>query len=112
MIGSRLNLSWGPLDGRCVSSDQKLKKGDDMVVRELKRSSLGMDEDWVGNNAAFRCPVPGCGKVFIVNATKIHHGDPKSGKPGERKCPNCGKSIARIVGGKKSGGKASIERPD
>ena len=73
-----------------------------MPIKELNPHHLGLDEDWEGNNAAFRCPV--CTKVFIVNSTEMHHG--------ERKCPDCQKSTARITGGRKSGGKASIEWPD
>lgn len=74
-----------------------------MLIKELDPRHLGMDEDWEGNNAAFRCPI--CRKVFIVNSTEMHHG--------ERKCPKCGKSVARITGGRKQKGKkASIEWPD
>jgi len=73
-----------------------------MPIKELDPHRLGMDEDWEGNNAAFRCPI--CGKVFIVNSTRMHHG--------ERNCPNCRKSIARITGGRKQGAKATIEWPD
>ena len=32
-----------------------------MPIKELDPHRLGMDEDWEGNNAAFRCPI--CGKV-------------------------------------------------
>ena len=77
-----------------------------MAIRNLDPYHLGIDEDWEGNNAAFRCPV--CGKVFIVNSTRMHNG--------QRKCPGCRKSIARITGGpaagKRGGAKASIEWPD
>ena len=70
-----------------------------MALRQLDPNRLGLDEDWEGNNAAFRCPH--CGKVFIVSAP-IHRG--------ERKCPNCGMSTGRCdINGKKSGGKASFE---
>lgn len=44
-----------------------------MPIKELDPHHLGMDEDWEGNNAAFRCPI--CGKVFIVNSTRMHHGE-------------------------------------
>jgi hypothetical protein len=59
-------------------------------------------EDWEGNNIAFACPEPGCGKVFIVSEQM--HG-------GERKCPTSGKSKGMVKGGKKSGGTASITWP-
>jgi len=73
-----------------------------MPIKELSSHQLGMNEDWEGNNAAFRCPL--CDKVFIVNSTRMHHG--------QRRCPNCRKSIARITGGRKAEGKATIEWPD
>lgn len=44
-----------------------------MRIRVLDPNALGHDEDWEGNNAAFRCPV--CAKVFIVNSTRMHGGD-------------------------------------
>ena len=69
-----------------------------MPVRTLDPAALGKMEDWEGNNAAFACP--SCAKVFIVSE-RIHNG--------ERKCPECGQSTARIEGGRKSGGTASIE---
>lgn len=80
--------------------------GGAITRRTLDPERLGQDEDWEGNNAAFRCPV--CQKVFIVSG-QLHKDD--NGKKGYRKCPNpgCGKSIARITGGRKSGGSASIE---
>ena len=55
---------------------------------------------WVGNNAAFACPM--CGSVFIVSG-HVHPVIPK--KPGVREgkfhCPNpdCGKSLAYVKGG-------------
>lgn len=72
-----------------------------MPTRKLDSDHLGDDEDWEGNNAAFRCPL--CGKVFLVSGSRVHRG--------ERRCPKCGKSIARISakGGRLSGGTASIE---
>jgi Zn finger protein HypA/HybF involved in hydrogenase expression len=70
-----------------------------MPTKELDPYDLGMDEDWEGNNVAFRCP--SCTKVFLVNSTRMHNG--------ERKCPHCKKSTARITGGRKLGAKASIE---
>ncbi len=68
-----------------------------MTSRTLDPNNLGHNEDWDGNNAAFACPV--CQKVFIVSGY-MHEG--------ERACPNCEKSTARIKGGKNSGGSASI----
>ena len=76
-----------------------------MPIKELKPDALSHDEDWEGNNAAFKCPV--CGKVFIVSDTRMHLGP--EGEKGYRKCPSCGKSIGRVSGGRKSGGSASIE---
>ncbi len=77
-----------------------------MPTKILDQDNLGMDEDWVGNNAAFRCPH--CGKVFLVSGTRIHGGDKT--RPSSRKCPNCGKSTGRCtILGKPSGGSASLE---
>jgi predicted RNA-binding Zn-ribbon protein involved in translation (DUF1610 family) len=73
-----------------------------MPTKVLDPNNLGIDEDWEGNNAAFRCPH--CGKVFIVSGTRVHGG--------ARKCPNpnCGKSTGRCdIKGRKSGGTASLE---
>ena len=72
-----------------------------MPTRQLDPHNLCHHEDWEGNNVAFMCPC--CGKVFIVSASRVHRG--------LRKCPNCGKSTGRCTGpgGRKSGGKASIE---
>ena len=69
-----------------------------MPDRELDPSSLGLGEDWEGNNAAFTCPH--CRKVFIVSGV-IHSG--------VRQCPGCGKSTGRCEAkGKNRGGKASL----
>jgi predicted RNA-binding Zn-ribbon protein involved in translation (DUF1610 family) len=76
-----------------------------MPIRNLDPDKLGHSEDWEGNNAAFACPA--CGKVFIVS-DMLHHGP----GGGDRECPNCGKSVARVKGGRKSGGTASIEWQD
>ena len=72
-----------------------------MPKRDLDPNHLGQDDDWEGNNAAFKCPH--CGKVYIVSGSLVHGG--------ERQCPSCSKSIGRISakGGRKSGGTASIE---
>lgn len=76
-----------------------------MPIKELNPEDLGQDEDWEGNNAAFKCPV--CQKVFIASDTRMHIGPNK--EKGYRKCPSCGKSVGRVSGGRKSGGAASIE---
>lgn len=76
-----------------------------MPSRCLDPDNLGKDEDWEGNNAAFTCPA--CGKVFIVSDTRMHLGP--QGQKGVRSCPECGKSIGRVKGGRKSGGSADIE---
>ncbi len=76
-----------------------------MPIKQLNPDQLGPDEDWEGNNAAFRCP--SCQKVFIVSNTRMHMGP--RGEKGYRKCPNCEKSVGRVTGGRKSGGSASIE---
>jgi len=67
---------------------------------EHDRERDGLDADWYGNNAAFRCPY--CHKVFIVSGYLEN---------GERPClnPNCGRSIGRCIGGRESGGTASLE---
>lgn len=76
-----------------------------MPIKKLNPMNIDIDEDWEGNNAAFKCPQ--CGNIYIVSCTRMHVGP--DGEKGYRKCPNCGKSIARVSGGKKSGGEASIE---
>ena len=48
------------------------------------------DEELYGNNAAFTCPK--CGRVFIVSALLNETGGPR----GERKCPGCRLSVARL----------------
>jgi hypothetical protein len=40
-----------------------------MQSRSIKIGAFQKDEDWHGNNAAFACPLPDCGKVFIVSVT-------------------------------------------
>jgi predicted RNA-binding Zn-ribbon protein involved in translation (DUF1610 family) len=76
-----------------------------MPARHLNPNGLAANEDWEGNNAAFTCPL--CSKVFIVtdNPVVAASHDAK----GVRRCPQCGKSIGRVSGGKLSGGTASIE---
>ena len=56
-------------------------------------------EDWIGNNAAFRCDA--CKRVYVVSG-HLH----KNG----RLCPFCEGTIAHVEGrGRESGGKAWIE---
>src|SRR5688500_6734464 len=83
-------------------------KGEHMPIKKLKPDAdhFGIDEDWQGNNAAFRCPIRE--QVFILSEI-IHYGP--DGK-GYRRCPNCEKCIACAKVGRKSGGEASIEWPD
>jgi Zn finger protein HypA/HybF involved in hydrogenase expression len=70
-----------------------------MPIKELDPNNLGIDDDWEGNEAAFRCHH--CGKVFIVSGARIHGG--------ERKCPECKKSTGRCdIKGRKSGGISSL----
>ena len=76
-----------------------------MPIRYLDPQNLGDDEDWEGNHADFRCPK--CSEVFIVSHTRMHIGP--DNLRGYRECPKCGNSIGRVVGGRKSGGKASLE---
>ena len=76
-----------------------------MPIKNLIPDDLKQDEDWEGNNAAFKCPV--CQKVFIVSDTRMHIGPDK--EKGYRKCPACGKSVGHISGGRNPGGTASIE---
>ena len=76
-----------------------------MPTKTLMPGDLGQDEDWEGNNAAFKCPL--CQKIFIVSDTRMHVSP--EGEKGYRKCPSCGKSIGRVTGGRKSEGTASIE---
>ena len=69
-----------------------------MPTKNLDPNNLSKCEDWEGNNASFKCPH--CNKVFIVS--KLIH-------KGVRDCPECGQSIGKCNGGKKSGGTASLE---
>ncbi|MFO7607045.1 MAG: hypothetical protein R6W72_12190 [Desulfurivibrionaceae bacterium] len=71
-----------------------------MDTRILTPDKLEKDIDWEGNNVAFTCPVPDCGKVFIVSGM-IHRG--------ERKCPACQKSTGYVENGRLQGGKAYIQ---
>ena len=67
-----------------------------MPIRNLDKNNFDNGEDWVGNNAAFTCPL--CGKVFLVSGL-LHQ---RSG----RDCPSCTKSTGRVS---KDGQTASIE---
>jgi hypothetical protein len=70
-----------------------------MPIKQLDPNNLGRDEDWVGNNAAFKCPH--CDKVFLVSAL-IHRGN--------RRCPECNRSTGKCDSkGKAKGGAASLE---
>lgn len=72
-----------------------------MPLRHLDPNGPGQNEDWEGNNAAFRCPV--CRKVFLVSEHLHGNG---------RQCPGCQKSTGRVRGGRKSHGQATLEWPD
>ena len=76
-----------------------------MPSRNLDPNNLPHDEDWEGNNAAFKCP--SCEEVFIVSNTRMHVGP--NGEKGFRRCPTCGNSTGHVTGGRKSGGTAWIE---
>jgi transcription elongation factor Elf1 len=73
-----------------------------MPTRSIRLGAFQRDEDWQGNNAAFTCPLPDCGKVYIVSALIDKKG---------RKCPACGLSKALISAAQSKGGKAWIEWP-
>lgn len=75
-----------------------------MPLRQLDRNNPGDDADWEGNNAAFTCPK--CKNVFIVSEL-LHRS--ANGVFGQRACRRCAQSTARVSGGRKSGGTASIE---
>jgi hypothetical protein len=68
------------------------------MKRNLDPENISADEDWVGNNAAFRCPA--CHGTFIVSGALHRAG---------RTCPTCGRAKGFVEGGKKSGGRAWIE---
>jgi len=69
-----------------------------MQTRYLDPKNLVIGEDWIGSNAAFKCPV--CGNTFIVSGMLHRKG---------RSCIKFGKSIGYCKGGKDSGGTAYIE---
>lgn len=69
-----------------------------MTTRCLDPDNLCIDEDWIGNNAAFKCSA--CSKTFIVSGLLHRNG---------MSCTKCGKSTAYCKGGKDSSGTAYIE---
>jgi hypothetical protein len=71
-----------------------------MQTRIVDGGNLGPGEDWAGNNVAFACPVPNCGKVYLVSGM-MHRGG--------RECPACRGSKGFVSGGKDSGGTARIQ---
>ena len=68
-----------------------------MAQRNLNPDATTIDEDWEGNNAAFKCPK--CAKVFIVSGL-LH--------PEGRRCPECAQSEGHVSGGRQNGGQAYI----
>jgi hypothetical protein len=83
---------------RQLTFSWKTRKAMPITLQKFDRDRK--DEDWEGNNATFTCLV--CARVFIVSGL-IHRQD-------GRKCPDCGKSTARVQGSKNTpGGSASIE---
>lgn len=69
-----------------------------MPVKKLERDSDDRHNEWVGNNAAFTCPV--CNNVFLVSGYL---------NPRGRKCPSCNKALGRVQGRDKKGRKAHAE---
>jgi hypothetical protein len=69
-----------------------------MEQRELDPASVPDDEDWYGNNAAFKCRA--CGGTFIASGHLNRTG---------RVCPRCGKATGFVKGGRNSGGRAWVE---
>ena len=57
-----------------------------MPSHSIRLGHFEKGEDWIGNNAAFTCPLPNCEKVYIVSALIYKNG---------RQCPACGLSKAR-----------------
>ncbi len=74
-----------------------------MQTRDIQVGRPGEAEDWRGNNAAFACPVPRCGKVYIVSTFTDRGG---------RECPTCSLSKAFVTGSQSKGGRAWIEWDD
>jgi hypothetical protein len=73
-----------------------------MERRFIRPGHFEKDEDWLGNNAAFTCPMPDCGKVYIVSVFLHKEG---------RDCPTCGHSRAFVTETQSKGGEAWIEWP-
>ena len=67
-----------------------------MNKRTLVPAQRSPGEDWLGNNAAFTCPV--CGKVFLISGILRS----------ERQCPSCGQSRGGVIGSPAKGGSAWI----
>ncbi len=68
----------------------------DLIADAAKETRTNCD--WLGNNAAFTCPV--CQRVFVVSAMLHRNG---------RLCPGCGKSTGHVRGGRNTGGEAFVE---
>ena len=66
-----------------------------MPTRNLDPNNLADNEDWVGNDAAFCCPL--CQKVFIVSHAPPQM-VPDHEAQGVRRCPWCHNSRGRITG--------------
>jgi hypothetical protein len=71
-----------------------------MPIRYIQVGKIEKSEDWYGNNAAFVCPMPECGKVYIVSAIVDKDG---------RECPSCKQSKAFVTGSQSKNGEAHIE---
>lgn len=69
-----------------------------MEKRVIDLQAIARDEDCIGNNAAFTCPI--CGNIYIVS--KLLH-------PNGRSCPACGKSRGYAKSGQHSKDEAWIE---
>src|ERR1017187_764990 len=67
-----------------------------MKTKKLNARQPGLKADWLGNNAAFECPV--CGKVYLVSGFI----NPV------RTCPGCGQSHGHVTGSRQGGGKAYV----
>jgi len=66
-----------------------------MNTKYIDKENIKKDEAWLGNNAAFVCPV--CGQIYIVSDFP-----PRAGG-GVQKC-SCGKSEAHCTGKKDENG--------
>lgn len=58
---------------------------------DFDRNNPPENGDWVGNNAAFTCPL--CERVFIVTTMPSIH-------DGQRTCPACARSTPFVTGGR------------